>query len=108
MPQKIDLSPSTEQTANIETLINECQFDGSWQMGSCNTLLNFIKAKETKEQLHAILSQGYESIQLSADLQAFILTSLAMQILNVHFASKKSEWKMIFTKAKKWCTNYMG
>ena len=36
-------------------------------------------------------------------LQSYILSILALQILQVFFNDKKNEWKLIKTKSNRWC-----
>ena len=43
-----------------------------------------------------------DEIKASKELTRFILTTLAIQVLTVHFPSKKDEFKMIKNKANKW------
>ena len=53
-----------------------------------------------------MLANGHASIPSSDELKQFILTILALQILNIHFSEKKSEWKMIMNKASKWARSF--
>ena len=38
-------------------------------------------------------------------LSCFILTTLALQILQTHFNSKKSEWDLVNQKARNWISD---
>jgi len=40
---------------------------------------------------------------MTEGLQSYLLTILALQILTAFFGNKKDEWKMIKTKANRWC-----
>ena len=59
-------------------------------------------------QLNNILKDGIEGLEMTEGMQSYVLTVIALQILNTYFSAKNSEWKLIKTKANGWCRMFKG
>ena len=84
-------------------ILDQCTSMGYWNVDSATLLKDFlIENYQQKLDKYITTGLGAEAMPPSEDLTNFIYTTLAIQILAIHFTSLKAEWKMIMNKANKW------
>lgn len=107
-PAKIQQNKSKDWLASDETyqrLLGFCSSDGNWSINS-SQLLNSYMLQHESDQFLKILYQGNGEVDATEALQQYLLTVLALQVLTLYFGDKRDEWKMIQTKANKWCRSF--
>ena len=89
-------SAPKKQQPSFEQLIAQQSSDGFWESSkqSYSIIEDFVQSTNKSDLSNLV--------KANSNLEQVILTLLALQILDVVFFNKKSEWEMIQKKAKKW------
>lgn len=89
-------------------IINHCSASGFWAPKSQGDLLHYLKQERAK--VEDFIQQGYKAkdlhIKPSQELTQYILTTLAIELLQAFFADKADEYRLIRRKAERWSDSF--